>query len=76
MTIPNHTLGLALAGGALASALLDALYSKDLLSLDEARDVLENATKILDVAHSSPDAIFEAKGIITAMGHGRFAERR
>ena len=76
MAITNQTLGLAIAGGALASALLDALYSKDLLSLEEARDVLESATKILDEAHSTSDGVFEAKGIIAAMMLGRFRERR
>lgn len=76
MAITNQKLGLAIAGGALASALLDTLYSKDLLSLDEARDVLESATKILDETHAPADGVFEAKGIIAAMTNGRFAERR
>ena len=76
MATTNQTLGLAIAGGAIASALLDVLYSKDLLSLDEARDVLESATKILDETHSTSDGILEAKGIIAAMTFGRFAERR
>ena len=76
MAITKKTLGVAIAGGALASALLEALYRKDLISLDEARDVLESASRILDDANSTSDGVFEAKGIIAAMMLGRFGERR
>jgi hypothetical protein len=76
MAITNRTLGLAIAGGALASALLDGLYRKDLLSLDEAREVLESASKILNETRSTSDGVVEAKGIMAAMMLGRFSERR
>ena len=76
MAITNQTLGLAIAGGALASALLDVLYSKDLLSLNEARDVLESATRVLNETYSTSDGVFEAKGIIAAMMLSRFREAR
>ena len=77
MAITNKTLGLAIAGGALASALLDVLYSKNILSLEEARDVLENAIKLLEPHSKSTgasDGAFEAEGIIKAMLLSRFAQ--
>jgi hypothetical protein len=76
MAITNQTLGLAIAGGALATALLESLYSKDLLNLDEAREALQRAADIIDEIHSESDGVFEAKGIIIGMTLGRFAERR
>ena len=77
MAITNRTLGLAIAGGALASALLEFLYHKDLMSLDEARDVLDEAMKLLEPhCKSKADGAFEAEGIIRAMLLSRFSERR
>ena len=45
----------ALAGGVLAGAILDALHSKGILSLDEARNVLQKAlTALLDPPCRAP----------------------
>lgn len=77
MAVTNDTLGLAIAGGALVSALLDALYSKNILDLEDTRDVLESAIKLLEPYSKqggASDGTFEAEGIIKAMLLSRFAQ--
>ena len=41
----KRTMASAVAGGAIAGALLDVLHQKGILTLDEARSVLESALK-------------------------------
>lgn len=71
----KRTFAIALAGGAISSALLDVLHEKGILSLDEARDVLGRALKQVGGV-SQNEGAYEAMGIITTMMAGRFSARR
>jgi hypothetical protein len=66
--------GIPLAGGAIASALLEVLFDKGILSLGESRDVLDRAMKGLAPVVQTP-AGFQAAGIIGAMQRGKFTAR-
>lgn len=66
--------GMAVAGGALASAILVALFDKGLISLEESRAVLDQAMKSLAPVMQTP-AGFHAAGIIGALQRGKFSAR-
>lgn len=67
--------GEALAGGAIAAALLEALFDKGILDLNESRAVLERAMKSLaPVMQTVPG--MTAAGIIGALQRGKFSARR
>jgi hypothetical protein len=68
-------LGAAIAGGALAAALLEMLFDKGALTLEESRTVLERALHNIGV-HQRVNGGREAADIITKLMHGRFATRR
>jgi hypothetical protein len=63
----------SLVGACIASALLDALEAKGLLTLDEARGVLQNAMREVGV-NKVPEA-YIASGMIGNMLSGRFTAR-
>jgi hypothetical protein len=67
-------LGSAIAGGALAAALLEMLFDKGALTLEESRTVLERALYNIGV-HQRAIGGREAADIITKLMHGRFATR-
>jgi len=62
----------ALAGRAIASAILEALFTKGLLTLDESRGVLDRATRAIHPHIRTPEG-HEAMQIIASLQHGRFA---
>ena len=66
--------GTALVGGALATALLEALFDKGILNLSESRAVLDRAMKSLAPVMQTP-AGFHAAGIIGALQRGKFTAR-
>jgi len=67
--------GSAIAGGALATALLEMLFDKGMLTLEESRTVLERALHNIGI-HQRADGGREAADLITKLMHGRFATRR
>jgi hypothetical protein len=64
--------GTAIAGGAIASAVLEALFAKGILSLDESRAVLDRALRSVAPHVHTPEGL-EAAQIIGSLQHGRFA---
>jgi hypothetical protein len=52
---PNYPLSMALAAGAVNTALLNILVAKGLLSLDEVRSLLDNAQRLL-MTSTDPNA--------------------
>lgn len=65
----------AVAGGAIAAALLDTLHSKGILDLTESRGVLETAMRLIGVHAKTPEG-FQASRIIADMLKDRFSARR
>jgi hypothetical protein len=76
MADTNEILGMstALAGGAVATALLQALFDKDILTLDEARGVLQSAIRSLAPVMQTP-AGFRASQVIGDLQRGKFSAR-
>lgn len=70
----KQALGSAIAGGAIAAALIETLFDKGILSLEEARAVLDRAMRTVGV-HSRADGAFEAMKIIGSLQSGRFNAR-
>jgi hypothetical protein len=68
-------MGTALAGGAIAAALLETLFDKGILDLDESRDVLDRAMKTLGPVMQT-DLGFQASSVIGALQRGKFSARR
>ena len=68
-------LGSAIAGGAIAAALIETLFDKGTLTLDESRAALERALRTVSVPQPA-DGAREAVDIITELMRGRFASRR
>jgi hypothetical protein len=64
----------ALAGGAIASALLETLFDKGVLSLDESRSVLDRAIRSLGLVMQSPEGL-SAANLIGALQRGKFSAR-
>jgi hypothetical protein len=71
----KHALGTAIAGGAIAVALLETLHDKGVLTLEEARAVLERALGIAGT-YAQANGGFEALNIITEQMRGKFTARR
>ncbi len=65
--------GLALAGGAITAALLETLYAKGILTLDEGRGILDKAMRRVGI-HKTPEAA-EAFKVIGDMQRGPFSAR-
>lgn len=64
----------ALTGACIATALLDTLHSKGILTLDEARDVLKSAMQQIGLNSQAPEA-YVASGMISTMLSGKFTAR-
>jgi hypothetical protein len=67
-------IGTALAGGAIAAALLEALYDKGILNLDESRAVLDKAIKSLTPVMQMEGGM-QAARIIGSLQSGKFSAR-
>jgi hypothetical protein len=68
-------LGSAIAGGAIAAALIETLFDKGMLTLEESRTLLDRALRNVSFHHRA-DGAREAVDIITKLMRGRFAARR
>jgi polyhydroxyalkanoate synthesis regulator phasin len=64
-----------LVGACVATALLDTLHSKGILSLDEAREVLKEAMRQVGINSQAPEA-YSATGMIANMLSGPYTARR
>ncbi len=64
----------ALAGGLIASAILDALYKKGVLDLGECREVLTSAMNAAGHVSKTPEAV-EAQRHIAWLMRETFSER-
>ena len=71
----ERAMGTALAGGAIAAAALEALFDKGLLSLEEARAVLDKAMLALGSVGQSEGIVY-ARRTIAALQSGKFSARR
>jgi hypothetical protein len=69
-------LGSAIAGGAIATALIETLFHKGTLTLDEARTTLDRALRSVGAYASQSDGGFEASQIIMSMMRGQFTARQ
>jgi hypothetical protein len=74
MATDKLALGSAIAGGAIAAALIETLFDKKLLTLDETRIVLDRAMRTVGI-HAQSDGGYEASQIISGLMHGRFTAR-
>jgi polyhydroxyalkanoate synthesis regulator phasin len=70
----NPALASAIAGGAIAAALIETLLDKGILTLDESRAVLDRVMRTIG-AHSRDHGAFEAMRIIGGLQSGRFTAR-
>jgi hypothetical protein len=68
-------LGSAIAGGAIATALIEVLFDKKALTLDEARTVLDRAMRMVGAYAAQANGGFEASQIIGSLLRGRFTAR-
>jgi hypothetical protein len=67
--------GTAIAGGAIAVSLLETLFDKGILSLEDSRSVLDGAMKSLAPVMKT-EAGFHASQIIGNLMRGKFSARR
>jgi len=70
----KQALGSAIAGGAIAAALIETPFDKGILTLDEARTVLDRAMRAVGI-HSRAEGGVEAMHVISGMMSGRFTAR-
>lgn len=70
----QSSIGTSLAGGAIASALVQTLFDKGVLSLDESRAVLTAAMQSIAPVMQTPEG-FAASHIITELLRGKFSAR-
>jgi Family of unknown function (DUF6519) len=68
-------LGSAIAGGAIAAALIETLFDKGALTLEESRTVLDRALRNVSLHHQA-DGAREAVDIIGILMRGRFSMPR
>ncbi len=64
-----------LAGGAIAAALLETFFAKQILTFEEAREVLNRALTQVRVHSSCPEG-WEAARVIGELQRGRFSHYR
>jgi hypothetical protein len=68
-------IGSGLAGGASAAALLQTLFAKQILTFEQAREVLNRALTQVRVHSSCPEG-WEAARVIGELQRGRFSHYR
>jgi hypothetical protein len=71
----DRSRALALAGGAIVSALLDTLVEKEILSLQDVRALLLKAMNGIGPYAQTPVG-YEASGMIATIVHDRFPHPR
>lgn len=72
----NQALASAIAGGAITAALIESLFDKGVLSLDEARAILNGAMRSVGPYVQGSEAAFAASRIIGGMLSGKFSARK
>jgi polyhydroxyalkanoate synthesis regulator phasin len=71
----KQALGSAIAGGAIATALIETLFDKGTITLDEARTVLDRAMRMVGAYASGNEGAQNALQIIGSLQRGRFTAR-
>jgi hypothetical protein len=71
----NSALSSAIAGGAIAGALIDKLLAKNILTLEEARDVLNAALRAISPYAQAGEENFDAAQMIMGLMSGKFSAR-
>jgi len=71
-----QALGPAIAGGAMTAALIEVLFDKGVLTLDESRDVLKNAMRKIGIQVQSAEGAFAAHQLLGSMLTGKFSARK
>jgi hypothetical protein len=71
----EQAMGEALAGGAIASATLEALFDKGIITLDEGRGILDKAARSLGPVIQTAPGGHQAIQIIGALQRGKFSTR-
>jgi hypothetical protein len=69
-----NAMGSALAGGAIAAAVLERLFDKGIFTLDESRAILQSAMKSIAPVIQSPEGLF-AYRLIGDLQRGKFSAR-
>jgi hypothetical protein len=75
MPASNLAIGSAIAGGAIAAALVETLFDKGILTLEDTRAVLNRAMNLTG-PHAQTDGGFEAGQIIASLLRDRFPASR
>jgi hypothetical protein len=70
----DRTDGAALAGGLLASALMDTLVDKSIITIDEARLIVDKAMRGIGPDIQTP-AGFAAADVLKALLVGKYSKR-
>jgi hypothetical protein len=68
-------LPLAIAGGAISNALIEVLLDKEILTLEEARGILQSAMRSISPHLQSSQDAFKASQIIAGLMKGKFSAR-
>jgi hypothetical protein len=71
----KQAMGTALAGGAIASAILETLFDKGIITLNEGRAILDKALRSISPTAINAPGGFEAVQIIGALQRGKFSAR-
>jgi polyhydroxyalkanoate synthesis regulator phasin len=71
----NQAIGSAIAGGAIATALIETLFDKGAITLDEARAVLDRAMRMIGPYARGSEGAQNALQIIGSLQRGRFTAR-
>jgi polyhydroxyalkanoate synthesis regulator phasin len=71
----KQALASAIAGGAITAALIETLFDKGVLTLDEARAILNSAMRSISPYVQEGEAAFEASQIIGGLLRGKFSAR-
>lgn len=70
----KQAMGSAIAGGAIATAMIETLLDNQIITLDQARDMLQRALRTIGI-YSGADGAYEASRIIQDLLGGRFSAR-
>ena len=65
----KQALASAIAGGAITAALIETLFDKGVLTLDEARAILNSAMRSISPYVQESEAAFEASQKQNGVGH-------
>jgi hypothetical protein len=71
----KQALGSAIAGGAITAALMEVLFDKGILTLDESRDILKRAMQSVS-PYAQSEVGYVASNMIGDLLRGKFTGRQ